>query len=151
MSPELFALDQSDPGSNQPMKQSDCYALGMVIYEVLSRWTPFSQFNLYIIIQKVMDGERQEWPEGVEGAWFMDELWGMLNQCWESQPENRPSAPAMLECLEQVSRGLELFSPQMNGGSGMDEDDLNLTSDSSREFPWFNPHCFATLLHRIMC
>ena len=145
MSPEILTLDQSGLKNSRPTKESDCYALGMVIYEVLSGRAPFSQFNPYIVIRKVMDGERPERPKGVEGAWFTDELWGMLNRCWESQPESRPSVTAVLECLEWVSRDAEPLSPQVDG------DDSNLTSDPSRKLSWFSPRCFVALLRRILC
>jgi hypothetical protein len=38
LDPELFGIPQSD---DRPTKQSDCYALGMVIYEVRVRMSPF--------------------------------------------------------------------------------------------------------------
>ena len=44
----------------------------MVIYEALSGRAPYSQFNHYIVIRKVMDGEQ---PEGAEGVLFTDDLW----------------------------------------------------------------------------
>ena len=59
MSPEILALEHSGLKSGRPTKQCDCYALGMVICEVLSGQAPFSQFNRYI----VMHGRkgRKEW------------------------------------------------------------------------------------------
>jgi serine/threonine protein kinase len=118
MSPELLALDQSGLKNGRPTKQSDCYALGMVIYEVLSGRVPFSQFGPYIVIWKVMDGERPERPKGVEGAWFTNELWQMLTRCWATQPESRPSVAAVLECLERVSRDPGPPSLQGDGNLG---------------------------------
>ena len=98
-SPELLALDWTGLKNGRPMKQSDYYALGTVIYEVLTGWAPFSQFNHYVVIRKIMDGERPERP-GVEEVWFTDGLWRMLGRCWETRPESRPSVAAVLECLE---------------------------------------------------
>ena len=152
MSPEILALDHSGIKNSRPTKESDCYALGMVIYEVLSGRVPFSKFKPYVVTRKVMDGERPERPEGVGGAWFTDDIWRMLNRCWEAQPENRPSVAAVLECLERVSKDPESLSLQANGDLGMDEGDSNLTGDSSEAFSWSNPRCFAgTLLRRILC
>ena len=145
MSPEILALDYSGLKNSRPTKQSDCYALGMVIYEVLSGRIPFSQFSRYVVIRKVMDGERPERPEGVEGAWFTDDLWWMLNWCWATRPESRPTVTAVLECLERVSRDPEPPSLQVDGNFGMDEGDSNFISDSS------NLRCFAALLRRILC
>ena len=150
MSPELLTLDHSGLKNGRPTKESDCYALGMVIYEVLSNRTPFSQFNHCIVIRKVMDGERPERLEGAEGAWFADDLWRMLNLCWETQPKGRPSVAEVLECLERVSRDPRPLFLQEDGDFVMEEDDLNITSDSSG-FSWFNPHCPAALLRGSLC
>ena len=38
LDPELFGIPESD---DRPTRQSDCYALGMVIYEVHVRTSPF--------------------------------------------------------------------------------------------------------------
>jgi serine/threonine protein kinase len=39
LDPELFGIPQSE--GDRPTRQSDCYALGMVIYEVRVRGSPF--------------------------------------------------------------------------------------------------------------
>ena len=149
MSPELLALVQSGLENSRPTKQSDCYALGMVIYEVLSGQVPFASFNSHAVTQKVMGGERPQRPEGVLGAWFTDDIWRMLNRCWATQPEGRPSIMVVLECLDQVSRE----PPPLPAGEDveMDEDDWNVGRDSSGDRSWSDPRWLVTLLHRILC
>jgi len=95
--PELFGLRDS-----QPTKESDCYALGMVIYEVLSRQVPFASSANAVVMRKVLDGERPKRPQGEEGVWFTDDLWKMTELCWVARPESRPSIEAVLECLGRV-------------------------------------------------
>lgn len=115
MSPELLAL------AKRPTMQSDCYALGMVIYEVLSGQAPFAPFGCYVVLRKVMDGEHPQRPEGVVGERFTDDLWQMLKQCWATLPEDRPSSSAVLECLERVSGDTKLPSlvvDEHSGGGG---------------------------------
>jgi len=68
---------------------------------------PFAPFKDFIVMRKVIEGERPERPEGVEGAWFTDDLWATLNLCWATEPENRLSIEAVLGCLERPQR-LEL-------------------------------------------
>ena len=103
MSPELL-----DPGlfgmdNDRPTKESDCYALGMVVYEVLSGHPPFVQDKHTVVIRKVMEGERPGRPQGTQAAWFTDGLWEMLGLCWKPQPQDRPSLKALLQCLEDVT------------------------------------------------
>ena len=100
MSPELL-----DPGSfglmeGRSTKESDCYALGMVIYEVLSGQTPFTPLKSFRVIGKVLAGQRPERPEGKGGALFTDGIWRTLELCWKHQPEERISAEVVLLCLE---------------------------------------------------
>ena len=90
MSPELLDPDQFGLGDGHPTKQSDCYALGMVIYEVLSGQVPFAEYRALTVMRKVLDGERPGRPKGDEGSLFTDDLWGTLELCWSSQPESRP-------------------------------------------------------------
>ena len=94
--PELFGFSKG----SKPTKASDCYALGMVILEVLSGQVPFAGDRDVVVSRKVIDGGRPERPEGM---WFTDVLWATLEGCWSPQPENRPTAEAVLECLEPLS------------------------------------------------
>jgi len=100
MSPELFDPEIQD---HRPTKYSDCYALGMVTYEVLSSHVPFYQFPTWVISGKVSRGDRPERPQGAEGVWFTDDVWEVLGFCWTPQPENRPTIEDVLQCLEKVS------------------------------------------------
>ena len=107
--PELFGLDHS-----HPTKESDCYALGMVTYEVLSGRAPFALEKEYIVIRKVLEGGRPERPEGAIGAWFTTDLWKMLNLCWTTEAQNRPSIEAVLEFFGQISSAWKPLPPQMD-------------------------------------
>ena len=102
ISPELIAPDNFK-SDGHPTKASDCYALGMVIYEVLSGKTPFSPRQAPLVIQKVLKGERPKRPEGEEGALFTDGIWRMLGLCWKHEPGERTNAEAVLPCLEGTS------------------------------------------------
>ena len=146
MSPELLALVQSGLGNSRPTKQSDCYALAMVIYEVLSGQVPFTPLNYYVVMQKVMEGERPERPEGVAGAWFTDDIWRMLNRCWAAQPDDRPSITAVLGCLNRASR--EPPSLSVDEDLDTDEDDWR---DSSGDRSWSNPRWLFASLRSILC
>ena len=104
MSPELFDPERFGVKDSRRTKSSDCYAFGMVVYEVLSGQAPFSQYNKYVAVGKVLKGERPEQPQGVEGRWFTDDIWSILGRCWEPKPGDRPSIEDVLRRLEEASR-----------------------------------------------
>ena len=151
MSPELLILDRVGLENCRPTKQSDCYALGMVIYEVLSGQVPFAPFGRYVVIRKVMEGEHPQRPGGAEGERFTDDLWRMLNRCWATRPERRPSSLAVLECLDRVSRDMRPSFLGVNKHLWIGGNVRNLAKSFFRAFSWFDPRCFIALLHRILC
>jgi serine/threonine protein kinase len=123
MSPELLEAHQLGTKDSRPTKESDCYALGMVIYEVLSGQAPFTPYKDFIVMRKVIEGERPERPEGVKGEWFVGDLWETLEMCWVAQPESRPSIQDVFERLEQVSRDWKPPSSQADEDMDVDVDE----------------------------
>ena len=122
MSPELLLPEEFGFSESQPTKQSDCYALGMVVLEVLSGGPPFARVRDFVVMRKVIGGERPERPEGV---FFTDRLWRTLQQCWSPRPKSRPTARAILDCLWQVSGGRQPLSSISEDSDG---DDLSTIS-----------------------
>jgi hypothetical protein len=138
MSPELLAPDKFGLKESRPTKESDCYALGMVIYEVLSGQAPFSPQPNTAIVIKVMRGERPKRPQGAEGALFTDDIWGVVELCWKSQPRERISAKAVLLGLSGNPYPLESF---YNAGEDVetDSDDQSITTSDSSMLSPFHP------------
>ena len=117
MSPEL--LDPQRFGSDGcPTRESDCYALGMVIYEVsrahLLRWSlvypsqvltglsrPFHHIfppmSLPAVLSAVLRGERPRKPLDAEPLGFSDTLWELIQLCWSESISTRPPAQRLLD------------------------------------------------------
>lgn len=102
MSPELLNPESFGLENSYPTKESDYYALGMVIYEVLSGQVPFAPFRVLVVMQKVLGGEYPSRPQGAEGVWFTDELWEMLELCWKPHPSHRPGLDIILQHLQDA-------------------------------------------------
>jgi len=98
MSPELIAPEQFGSKKSRPTKTSDCYALGMVIYETISGNLPFHEHADLAVFVKVLKGDRP-----TRRGRFTNDLWKMLESCWVPQPSDRPSIEGVLRCLEAVS------------------------------------------------
>jgi hypothetical protein len=97
MSPELIDPEQFGLEDVRRTKSSDCYALGMVIYETISGYIPFHEDADLIVFSKVLEGERPLREPG-----FADPLWEMMKLCWVPTPSGRPRVGDVLECLEDV-------------------------------------------------
>ena len=114
MSPEL--LDPEGFGSNgRSTRESDCYALGMVIYEVsllrssrrslvytyqvLTGVKPFYNVPDLPCILAVLRGERPSKPSHAESLGFSATLWGLVQLCWSETASARPTARQLLDCL----------------------------------------------------
>lgn len=123
MSPELLDPDKFGFKNGQLTKESDCYALGMVVLEVLTSKPPFPYYTGLVVMRKVVDGEQPTRPQGTKGVWFTDSLWGTLRQCWSPQPGDRPTAEAVLECLEQVSVAWQPLPPDVDSDAEADSDE----------------------------
>jgi len=137
MSPELLDPDQFGFENSQPTKESDFYAFGMVILEVLSGQAPFPRCNGSVVLRKVIGGERPGKPQGAEGAWFTDDLWEVLERCWSPQPKNRPTVDATLECLK---RGSPTWQPPHRSTHSDVEIDTDDESCSTANSPGMFPH-----------
>ena len=133
MSPELFYPERFGLKAACPTKHSDCYALGMLIYEVLSGEIPFPGYNGYAVAVRVVEGERPGRPEGAIGTWFTDEVWGVLGSCWKHTPRDRPRIGDVLQCLENTSRSWIPTSRTTPGPQPMDSSTGGL--ESSTEEP----------------
>ena len=127
MSPELINPQRFGLENGRPTKPSDCYALGMVIYETISGHVPFHKDSNLSVLAKVLEGGRPP-----REPYFADSLWKMLEACWEPQPGDRPSIETVLRCLETEPPLLDVGT--VEDGNGSDSFD-----DSFCEFPCFIP------------
>ena len=142
MSPELLDPNRFNLGGGRPTKDSDCYALGMVILEVLSGKPPFQNCNGLIVMKKIVDGEHPGRPQGEEGVWFTDNLWEILEQCWSSQPERRPTIDTVLQCLKHGSMAWQPLPPGSGGYVSDYQSDFTLSC-----VPSIDP---STFLHLVL-
>ena len=100
MSPELINPQRFGLNKSRRTKASDCYALGMVVYETISGHPPFHEDADLSVFVKVSEGEHPH-----RGAGFTNALWEMLELCW-GQPGDRPSIRHLLQCLETSNPSL---------------------------------------------
>ena len=120
MSPELLHPGNFGLKNNHPTVKSDIYALGMVIYEVISGQAPFAAHRDPEVVFMVISGEHPKRPQGDAGELLTDGIWEVLELCWREQPNDRPNVNGVLSALE----GGSSMPP-----SGMDEEAETDTDD----------------------
>ena len=125
MSPERIAPDRFGFKNSRPTVFSDCYALGMVVYETISSNFPFHRDTDLNVSLKVVEGK---YPP--RGAKFTTSLWGMLEWCWAPKPTDRPTIEDVLRCLEMASDLSEPSSPSADEEIDEDGDWDSETSSS---------------------
>ena len=144
MSPEL--LDPERFRSNGRLtRESDRYALGMVIYEVtplrLTRYhlthppqvltglLPFHYMHAFSpVTAVVIDGERPGKPLHAESLGFSDTLWELVQLCWSESSKTRPTA---VQLLDNLSAAALTWDPPSVYPIGTNTDDT-ASVDSSR-------------------
>ena len=137
MSPELIFPESFGRKDSRATKESDSYAFGMVIFEVLSGHPPFKKSVPAVVTWKIRRGERPK----REGTLFSDDLWRVLELCWAHKPESRPSVEVILECLERCSETWKPPPPRQSSDNDVSDsndggdnhvgssDDCNVNSD----------------------
>ena len=129
MSPEMINPQKFGLEKCRPTESSDCYALGMVIYETISGHAPFhGDQHQMAVIAKVLGGQRP--PREVS---FTDSLWKLLESCWKPRSDARPTIEDVLKRLEA-----EPAFPGQRVEMEEDDDDWDtIQDDSSCTFSYF--------------
>ena len=82
-------------------KESDIYSFGMIMWEFTTGKKPFHyRPHNYILISDILKGERPQITDDTPK--FYAEL---MKRCWEYNPENRPTAKEIHECLYEYYSG----------------------------------------------
>lgn len=135
MSPELLYPERFGLENTHPTMASDCYALGMVIYEVLSGRPPFYPYRDPEVVYLVSEGEHPKRPRGEEGGAFTDAIWGVLELCWKQRPCDRLNSEGVLVGLEgNVSTWWQPFGVDSNVEPDIDDQPVATESPSSMFF-----------------
>lgn len=143
MGPELLDPENFGSSKRRPTKESDCYALGMVIYEVLTACAPFGANKSFDILHKVLRGERPERPQRSAGKLLTDRIWDVVQLCWKHEPSERASAKDVLLCLKRVP-------PIMDGEDDASFTDSQYFSDES-DVTESNPGGFSSSYLKFPC
>lgn len=95
MAPEVLA--------SQPYSlEADVYSYGIVVWEILSRETPYRGINPASIPYKVLQlGERPDLNKIPQNT--PQELKDLITTCWSSDPKQRPNFSGIIEILNNIT------------------------------------------------
>ena len=89
MHPVKFGLNQS-----RLSREGDIYAIGMVVYEIVTGVRPFGleNFGGPEMVCVVLDGMRPAKPENAEAIGFGGGVWDLVERCWNEDRTQRPGS-----------------------------------------------------------
>ena len=113
MAPELLCPVKFGEESARPTKPGDIYALGMVIYEVLTGSQPLCEkkWGIFDLTYRVVDGLRPEKPENAEHIGFGGGTWELVEECWSQEAARRPTIERVLTQLTYVATSSTVAGP----------------------------------------
>ena len=113
MAPELLFPTKFGSKSARPTKPADIYALGMVIFEVLTGLQPFyeKRFVGLDILYHVEKGVRPTKPDNAEEIGFGGRTWGLVIECWMEEPPRRPTIKEVHAYLTSVATSSTVVGP----------------------------------------
>lgn len=86
---------------------TDIYSFGIIMYEVLTGLPPYHDVSHDgALALKIVEGER---PEIKEKSRFPSSLLGIMENCWDKDPDKRPTAQ---EVFHELYRMVESFHEQ---------------------------------------
>jgi serine/threonine protein kinase len=90
--------------ANRANKQTDVYALGIIMWELSMCEVPFSDVsNEQILISAILKGKKPDIPDPLPSCacTFPPKYFQIMKNCW-NQPEQRPTASELLAALKSI-------------------------------------------------
>ena len=109
MAPELLSSEQFGEKRSPATQPTDIYALGMVIYEVLTGSDPFHDYNLGVIrLLPISNRGTPKKPSNADEIGFGSGTWELVQECWRNKPTRRPTIERILAHLAHNSSGMNI-------------------------------------------
>jgi len=103
MAPELLSPTGFGLEKGLPSKKADIYALGMVVYQVLTGKLPFFPRREEEVILAVTLGEHPPKPENAEEIGMTEVVWDLLMECWRGDRTTRPTITRVWERFREIT------------------------------------------------
>ncbi|KLO12770.1 kinase-like protein [Schizopora paradoxa] len=87
-----------------PTKESDMWAFGMVVLELVTGKAPFHEKRneAQVVLALNINERPSKPPASAEKIGFCENLWTLMQHSWDSKPEHRPRAEELLPIVTPV-------------------------------------------------
>lgn len=93
-------------------KPGDVFAFAMLAVEAFTGKTPFEELRNEAVVPWILEGGRPKIPKNPRAVGLTDEVWELLESCWQQNPKKRPT-------IEGVARRWKKFVGHNNDGDDM--------------------------------
>ncbi|KAF9265335.1 kinase-like protein [Marasmius fiardii PR-910] len=100
MAPEML-LVSSPTNPTEDRSPTDIYAYAYTIIEIMTLRLPFPKLSDVSVVIKVLKGARPDRPTGV---WCPDNVWQLVERCWDQDWLKRPTATYVLNYLTGLDK-----------------------------------------------
>ena len=91
-------------------KESDIYSFGMIMWEHTTGKKPFhDREHNHLLISDILNGERPQITDDTP-EFYAD----LMKRCWDHNPENRPTAKEIYDCLRKYYLNITKESNEIN-------------------------------------
>ncbi|KAF9255397.1 kinase-like protein [Marasmius fiardii PR-910] len=109
--PELLNPVVDSRGNVLPCRPSNCsdmYAFAGVCFEIFTGDVPFQGLSEAVIVNLVVYQNRH--PPRPDGSWPINEMWRIMEECWDREPMTRPAASEVVARIAGL-RCFKTFRP----------------------------------------
>ena len=92
LAPEIITPTRKENGVPVvESKAADVFAFGMLAVEVFTGKIPFEEQENEAVVLRISQGGRPKMPDNAQAVGLTDEIWHLIESCWQQNPENRPT------------------------------------------------------------
>ncbi|THH26977.1 hypothetical protein EUX98_g7210 [Antrodiella citrinella] len=109
LAPELLDPEEYKLTSARPTYAGDVYAFACVCLEIYTCHDPFQGLTDYLVLRRVVEGQRPERPTHAQGSLpVSDGVWDLCERCWAGEPAGRPVAQTLVDEMKVEMESLGL-------------------------------------------
>ena len=101
-------------------KPADVFAFGMFAVEVFTGKIPFKEHKNEAVVLRISQGGRPEMPENAQAVGLTNDMWRVLEDCWQQNPKKRPT-------MEEVAKRWQKFVEYDNNGNNLVTEYVQIT------------------------